>query len=76
MRAGRLKAKASQRRQIHETTLSILFLEGNWGQDFTGCPGMQSFKNSDIGFIPLMFRPFSIREIFGKHAINRNYAAN
>jgi len=30
----------------------------------------------DVDFIPLLFQPFSIPEIFGKHAINRNFAAN
>ncbi len=33
------------------------------------CPG-------DIDFILLLFQPFSIPEIFGKHATNRNFAVN
>ena len=32
--------------------------------------------SGDIDFIPLLFQPFSIPEIFGKHAINRNFAVN
>ena len=32
--------------------------------------------HGDINFIPLLFQPFSIPEIFGKRAINRNFAAN
>ena len=32
--------------------------------------------SGDIDFIPLLFQPFSIPEIFGKHATNRNFAVN